>query len=333
VLLITLAAGFYVGWSIGGNDAANAIGTAVGARILVYRRAIILVALAFIVGGILEGHHVAKTIGEKIVTAPAGSPVHPFLYVTAAAAIALLCAAIWVTISTRLKVPISTSHSIVASVLGAGLAISVFTGVPTVIRWGTITKIVLSWISTPFASIFLAFIFFRLFGWALGRVKEPAKINQIFSVSVVLAGIYFAYSVGANDVGNTVGVVGTVMGGGIGPMLLLFGGVALAFGAITFSSGVIETVGKGITALGPASAFGAQLAAAVTVHIFTQFGIPVSTSHAIVGGVVGVGLVKGTHAIGGRALSLITLFMILTPIVAILLSFGAMWVKITLLGI
>jgi PiT family inorganic phosphate transporter len=87
----------------------------------------------------------------------------------------------------------------------------------------------------------------------------------------------------------------------------------MAVGAITFGSRVTDTVGKSITPLDYGGALSAQMAAAFGVHLFSMAGIPVSTSQAVVGGVIGVGLTKGMSAVSGRKIITIFLGWIITP--------------------
>lgn len=106
------------------------------------------------------------------------------------------------------------------------------------------------------------------------------------------------------------------------PTLLLFiGGISIAVGAITFGKKVADTVGKGITPLDIPGAFVAQVSSAFGMHLFSLFGIPVSTSSAIVGAVVGVGLVKGARAISKKTIATILVGWILTPTMAGSFSF------------
>ncbi|MGC8816537.1 MAG: inorganic phosphate transporter, partial [Candidatus Hadarchaeum sp.] len=130
-----------------------------------------------------------------------------------------------------------------------------------------------------------------------------------------------AYVLGANDVGASLGVVRAFFGSP--PQLVaLFGAVALAAGALTFSRRVITTVGSGIAKIGPTTAIAAQLGAALTVWSFVQFGMPVSTSEAIVGGVAGAALFKSTATVSKRRLGKIALTLVVTPAAVGLLSFA-----------
>jgi PiT family inorganic phosphate transporter len=337
VLLAALVAAFFVGWNIGSNDTANTMGTAVGGGVLRYRRAIMLMILFVILGAVLEGFHVMKTIGKDVVVpaenAPlteAGEPVSPFQQLPLMAVVALIGAGLYVLIATTLGLPVSTSQSIVGGVIGVGLLLSYLQpqGVGAVIQFGKIGTIVICWMLTPLGAAFFAYVIHRFAGHLMGRVKNVLLVTKIFSALVIITCAYAAYALGANDVGNSTGVIYAAFGEGTGvgemrtmQLIGLFGGVAMAVGALTYSRRVMRTVGTSITALDAMSAFAAQFGAALTVHLFTQFGIPVSTSQAIVGGVIGAGLVKGVLAVNKRKIGEIGIAWILTPLTAALFSF------------
>jgi len=129
-----------------------------------------------------------------------------------------------------------------------------------------------------------------------------------------------AYSWGANDVANATGVI---TGTGIlsGRMSLILGGLAIVLGIMTWGYKVIETIGSEITHLLPIMAFSAQLASAINVHAYTIFGIPVSTSHSIVGAIFGVGLVRGMRVLNMRIMRDIIICWIATPFVSGIISY------------
>lgn len=108
-LMVLFIAGAYTGWNIGANDAANCIGTSVGSGLLSYRKGILLVAVFVVVGALLQGQNVMKTIGNGIVTEQL--PV-------AAVLAALVSASLFVTLATWFKLPVSTSQAIVGGVAG-----------------------------------------------------------------------------------------------------------------------------------------------------------------------------------------------------------------------
>lgn len=328
ILLAALAVGFYVGWNIGSNDAANAMGAPVGGRVISYRQAISIMILFVLLGAVLEGWKVMETVGGEIVVGAGGK--NPLTQVPEVAVVALFAAGGWVTVATTLKLPVSTSQSIVGSVMGAGILLSFGGATEATVQFGKLGSIGLCWVLTPIAAAIFAYIAYHVAGPALRKIGSAATVTRVLTILVVSTGAFAAYSLGANDVGNATAMIYAVAGGGPAeiwsPQVIgLFGGIALAVGALTYSRRVMETVGTGITSLDAMTAFAAQFGAALTVWIFTQFGIPVSTSQAIVGGVAGAGLVKGTAAVSKGKLGEIGVAWVLTPTVAAALAFGLGW--------
>ena len=302
-----LAAGSYVGWNIGANDTANCIGTTVGCGLLPFRRAAILVAIFAVLGGLLQGHHVMDTIGKGIVKDELN---------ILAVFVALICSGIFVTLATFFRIPTSTSQSIVGGVMGIGLALDAN------IDYAKLIRIAESWVICPILVMVLAFVLYYLLTRLLHRiVSRNILVQNAIGWLAILSGCYVAYSMGANNAGNAVGPIANL--GIIHPTVLLaIGGVAIAVGAITYGKRVADTVGKGITPLDIPGAFVAQIASAFGMHLFSIFGIPVSTSSAIVGAVVGVGLVKGARSISQKTIWTILIGWVLTPSLAALSAYS-----------
>jgi len=306
ILLMSVA----VGWSIGANDAANSLGTAVGARVLNLKQAIMLIVIFGFLGAYLQGNYVTRTIGKGIV------PLDQLdkqvsMYV---AVVATFAACVWVVLATYWKMPISTSHSIVGAVAGAGLAI----GAP--VKWKMLLDIFMCWIFTPVGAAILGYIFFRLLQNLFYRIFPRKYIKTIVFFLIIASGCYVAYTWGANDVANATGVISGV--GVLTPrMSVIFGGLAIVLGIITWGYKVIETIGSEITHLLPIMALSAQLASAVNVHLYTVFGIPVSTSHSIVGAICGVGLVRGIRVLNFRIMKDMVLCWLATPFISGIISF------------
>ena len=132
---------------------------------------------------------------------------------------------------------------------------------------------------------------------------------------MILIGSYAAYALGANNVANV-----TAVFVGAGKLTVfsatLIGGLSIAFGILTFSRGVMKTVGEKLVRLDPFSALIVVLAEAITVHLYTFIGVPVSTSQAVIGAVLGVGLVKGINTVSRRTLMNILIGWFLTPAIA-----------------
>ncbi len=310
LISLTLLMGVGVGWSIGANDAANSLGTAVGSRVVTLKQAIILICIFGFLGAFLQGSYVVKTIGKGIVPM-AELPKNAALYL---AMVASFAACAWVVLATYWKMPISTSHSIVGAVAGAGLAIH------APVKWKALADVFICWVFTPIGAAVLGYIFYRIFKNIIYRIIPRKYLKITFTILIILSGCYVAYSWGANDVANAVGVIA---GAGILPvhMSVALGGLAIVLGIVTWGYKVIETIGSEITHLLPIMAFSAQLASAINVHIYTVFGIPVSTSHSIVGAILGVGLVRGMHVLNLRIMREIIVCWLATPFISGIISF------------
>lgn len=304
--MILLSSGIYVGWNIGANDTANCIGTTVGCGIISFKRAVILVAVFTLIGAMLQGQHVMKTIGRGIVT-------EDLSYI--AIVVALICSGFFVTLATFFRIPTSTSQAVVGGVVGIGLAVGAD------IDYSKFITIVESWLICPVLVLALAFVLSHLLNFIIRKIAvSPLLIQNALGWLAIISSCYVAYSMGANNAGNAVGPIANL--GIFHPTLLLFiGGVAIAVGAATYGKKVAETVGKGITPLDIKAAFVAQFSSAIGLHLFSMLGIPVSTSSAIVGAVVGVGLVKGARAISKKTVFTILIGWVLTPFAAAASSF------------
>jgi len=307
IFIILLGASAYVGWNIGANDTANCIGTRVGCGLLSFKKAVVLVAAFATLGAMLQGHHVMNTIGKGIVKTDMNYQ---------AVCVALVCSGFFVTLATFLRIPTSTSQAIVGGVLGIGLALG------AEINYSKLILIAESWIICPLLVMALAYGLMVLMRLILGCFKSKSLLVQhAFGWLAIASACYVAYSMGANNAGNAVGPVANL---NIFPprVLLFIGGLSIAVGAVTYGQKVADTVGKGITPLDISSAFVAQIASAFGMHLFSMFGIPVSTSSAIVGAVVGVGLVKGAKAISKKTILTILIGWVLTPTLAAVTSYG-----------
>jgi phosphate/sulfate permease len=121
--------------------------------------------------------------------------------------------------------------------------------------------------------------------------------------------------------------VGVISGSGVmaAKMSMIFGGLAIVLGIMTWGYKVIETVGSEITRLLPIMALSAQLASAVNVHVYTLFGIPVSTSHSIVGAIVGVGMVRGIRVLNFHIMKDMILCWLATPFISGIISYVTLW--------
>ncbi|PTV92445.1 PiT family inorganic phosphate transporter [Halanaerobium saccharolyticum] len=299
--MFRLIAGIFLGWALGSNDAANIFGTAVATRMVKFWTAAILTSVFVILGAVLEGAGGMETLGSL------SSQTVNSAFITS------LAAALTVTLMTYFKLPVSTSQAIVGAIIGAGI-------VRQSIDFSPLGKIVLAWVLTPIGAMVVAFLLYIILGWGVERtIKDVVTLDKVLKMGLILAGIYGAYALGANNVANVTGVfvksgMITVFQGA------LLGGLGIASGVLTYSKNVMMTVGKGITELLPFSALVAVLAEATTVYIYARIGIPVSTSQAIVGAVMGIGLIKGMNYLNKNTIKNILFGWLGTPTIAGIIS-------------
>jgi len=291
----TLIGGVFLGWGLGSNDSANIFGTGVAARVLTYRTATVLISIFVVVGALLEGYKSMGIVGEM------STMSHMAAFMAAFAA--GLCVAIF----SYLSLPVATSQAIMGAILGIGL----ISGIPDLTR---LYKVVLCWVFTPIGAMVLGRVLYPILGNIFQKILADLQLRNIFiRWALLFAGCYGAYSLGANNVAN---VTGVYVGSGLLTPLqaALVGSLSIASGVLTYSRNVMNTVGKKIVELDGFSAFVSTFSAAITVHLFTQVGVPVSTSQAVVGGVTGVGLVKGARTVSRKTLLEIAIGWVSTPL-------------------
>jgi PiT family inorganic phosphate transporter len=293
-----------MGWSLGANDAANIFGTGVVTRAIRFRTAAILLSIFVILGSIIEGQKPMGTVGSFT-----GLDINLALLAT-------IVAALVVTGMTYFGIPVSTSQAILGAVMGVAIYTSGFAAFP----WDKFAKIIVSWLTAPLAAMVISIGLYQLMGIISRRIKSLPTFMLAMKIGIMVVGSYAAYTLGANNVANTTGVF---VGAGVFTPFLgtVIGGLAIAFGACTYSKKVMETVGGKITPLDIPTAFVAVMAEAIILHIFTQVGVPVSASQAIVGAVIGIGLAKGVRTVSAKKTTQILAGWVLTLLVSILIPY------------
>ena len=325
-VLIFLSSGLFLGWALGANDAANVFGTAVGSRMVRFSTAAIICSLFVILGAVISGAGTTETLGKlgAINTLP-GS------FMTA------LAAATAVYLMTKFGLPVSTSQAIVGAIIGWNL----FSSSPTDSE--SLTKIVSTWVFCPI----LAAVFSALIYLIVVKIIRSVKIHLLRSdlytrIGLVLAGAFGSYSLGANNIANVVGVFGpanpftdfsivTVGTFTAAQQLFLLGALAIGVGVFTYSKRVMMTVGNDLLPLSPVGAWVAVVAHSLVLFIFASQGleaflenlglptiplVPVSSSQAVVGAVLGIALIKGGRGIQWQVLSSIAIGWVITPVIA-----------------
>ena len=327
LIALGLCVAMYMAWNLGANDAANPTDTAVGAGAISIKKAVILFSLFAGIGAVAQGYMVMKTIGKGVV-----SDLDPL-----GALIASLTACLWVTLSTWKGMPVSTTHSTVGSVLGIGLAYF-FLSRSAHIKWSVVVGVILSWITSPLIAITLSVLFyFALYRLASTLLSHGFNVDKFFRYFLLFNLAFSAYSFGVNDVGNATGVYVAVVSKTFGMpdmttmlYLAILGSIGIALGALTWGYRVISTVGFKITRLDYISASAAELANALVVWCFSTipkivigYGMPISTTHASVSSVIGVGIAKekSLKGVNWRIVGYIILSWILTVPVTAGISF------------
>jgi PiT family inorganic phosphate transporter len=334
MILFFLTSGLFLGWSLGANDASNVFGSAVGSKMVSFRKAAIIASIFVILGAVIQGAGASDTLGKLGgINAIGGS-------FTLA-----LAAGITIYVMTKFSLPVSTTQAIVGAIIGWNL----FTGNST--DASTLSKIVATWISGPILGAVFAILLYII----IIRFKRAAKIHLIrfesfIKTGLIVVGAFGAYSLGANNIANVMGVFVpafnlNVLDLGIftlssNQQLFLLGGLAIAVGILTYSKKVMETIGGNIVELTSEGAMVVVLAQSLVLFIFSSSGlsnlfvkiglppipmVPVSSSQVIVGCVIGIGMYKGARNINFRLLGEIAIGWLSTPIMSGLLAFFSLF--------
>lgn len=340
VLIIFLSSGLFLGWSLGANDAANVFGTAVGSKMISFRRAAIIASIGVVLGAFAGGSGGAHTLGALGAVNAIGG-----------AFTVALSAGFAVYIMTKFQLPVSTSQAIVGAIIGWNL----YAGKSTDL--GVLSKISATWVISPILAALFAFVLYKLLRLLLLKLKLHLFHQDVFiRWALILSGAFGAYSLGANNIANVMGVFVPVVpfdGVSIGQIgasfnweisaeqiLFLIGGIAIAVGIFTYSKRVMMTVGNDIYKLSPESAFVVVLASSLVLFIFASQDlnnlllsvglptiplVPVSSSQAVVGAVMGVAITRGGKNINFSVIGRISIGWITTPLSAGLLSFVSLF--------
>jgi phosphate/sulfate permease len=342
MILFFLTSGLFLGWSLGANDASHIFGSAVGSKMVSFRKAAIIASVFFILGAVIQGSGTSNTLSKLgAVDAIGGS-------FTLA-----LAAAITIYMMTKFALPISTTQAIVGAIIGWNF----FTGNHT--DSATLEKIVISWIAGPVIGAVFAVLLYI----AIKKIKNASKIHLIrfesyIKTGLIVVGAFGAYSLGANNIANVMGVFVPafhlkdlnlwIFTLNSSQQLLLLGGIAVAAGIITYSWKVMETIGNNILELSSEAALVVVLAQSLVLFIFSSTGlsnlimraglpripmVPVSSSQVIVGCILGIGLYKGARNINFKVLGEIGLGWIISPIASGLLTFFLLFFMKNIFGI
>lgn len=324
ITLIFLSSGLFLGWSLGANDAANVFGTAVATKMVRFRTAALICSVMVVIGAVVSGAGASHTLGKLgSITALGG------------AFTVALSAAMTVYWMTKATLPVSTSQAIVGAIIGWNL----FSGTATDPK--VLTKIVSTWVLCPVLAAGIGVLLYKFVNYVLKHAKLGLfKLDSYTRIALIVAGAFGSYSLGANNIANVMGVfvpespfsTFEIFGYSVSStqQLFLIGGVAIGVGVFTYSKRVMMTVGDGLIKMTPVLAWVVVMSHSIVLFLFSSVSfkmwleshglpslplVPVSSSQAVIGAVIGIGLYKKAD-IRWRVAGRIVSGWVATPIIS-----------------
>ena len=330
MFFVFLSSGLFLGWSLGANDAANIFGTAVGTKMVRFKTAAIIASIFVILGAVCSGSGASKTLVELgAVNALAGAFMCAF------------SAAVTVYWMVNSSIPVSTSQSIVGAIIGW----NIYSNKPT--DYTILSEIISTWILCPLLAGIIAILLYILTRYLLKHAKiHLLRLDSYTRIGLIVTGAFGAYALGSNNIGNVMGVFvdanplqnvtwrnfslsGT-------QLLFLIGGLAISVGIFTRSHKVMRVIGKKIMVMTPITAWIVVVSQSIVLFLFASQGleqilqqhnlptlplVPVSSSQAVIGAVMGIGLAKGGHNMRWDILGKVSLGWITTPVISAIICF------------
>ena len=274
------------------HDAANAIATVVATKLLSPVVAVLFAAFGNFAAYWLVGLHVAETVGKGIVDKDVITPAVVFG--------ALVGAMFWNVLTWIKGIPSSSSHALIGGLLGAGI---IHAGPGAVEAAGTIKTIAAIFVS-PILGFALAMLLMLVTSWLFKGI-QPRQANSTFKVLHLFSSAAYSISHGANDAQKTMGIITVLLystghlGGEfhVPEWVVLSCYLAIALGTMSGGWKIIKTMGSKLTKLNHHSGFCASTAGSFVVFGASALGIPISTTHAITGSVVGTGAARRASAV------------------------------------
>lgn len=330
MFFVFLSSGLFLGWSLGANDAANIFGTAVGTKMVRFKTAAIIASIFVILGAVCSGSGASKTLVELgAVNALAGAFMCAF------------SAAVTVYWMVNSSIPVSTSQSIVGAIIGW----NIYSNKPT--DYTILSEIVSTWVLCPLLAGIIAILLYILTRCLLKHAKiHLLRLDSYTRIGLILTGAFGAYALGSNNIGNVMGVfvdanpLQNVSWHNFSlsetQLLFLIGGLAISVGIFTRSHKVMRVIGKKIMVMTPITAWIVVVSQSIVLFLFASQGleqilqqhnlpalplVPVSSSQAVIGAVMGIGLAKGGHNMRWDILGKVSLGWITTPVISAIICF------------
>jgi phosphate/sulfate permease/DNA-binding CsgD family transcriptional regulator len=336
IVFLFISAGLFLGWSLGAKDAPNIFGTAVVTKMVNFRMAAIVSGLFVILGSLLQGGGGGTETLQKLGSADA----------LGGAFTIALCAGLTVFFFTKYKLPSSSSQAIVGAIIGWCFFSN------TVVNQATLGIIVASWISAPVLAAIIAPLLYLLLRYFIRRSRlHIIKLDFYIRIVLVVVGAFAAYSLGANNIPNVTAVFISALPEiqlnlGVASLnsttlVFFFGGVSIAAGIYMYGRKALGTGGVALVELTPESAIVVVFTQALTLFLFTSSTlanllksldlpllplVPVSSSQAMFGAILGISLLKGVGEVKAKLLGNLLTGWILTPLVALVTTFFSLFI-------
>lgn len=277
ILLIAIGLSVLLALNVGANNSGASLATAYGTGARTKKEALILIAIFALLGAVIAGAPVIKTIGGGLVPKEVLSSNIQLIIIV------LAIGTVFIGIANILKIPVATTHAIVCAVAGIGLYTNHLNGDKffEIVKW---------WVVTPFIAFGInyfigRFFYFKILRFLTNNFSE-SKIFKLFGAFLTISGIFVAFSAGAN---NSANVVAPLVGIGLFTPTVGAGmaGIGMAVGALLLGGRVIETVGKKIADICMIRAVSVELIAGTILFLAAIKGIPVSLAEIITSGIIG----------------------------------------------
>ena len=328
--LFYLSSGLFLGWSLGANDASNIFGTAVGSKMVRFTTIALVSCFFVILGAVYGGAGTSKTLGALgAVNALAGA-----FMVALSAALAVYSMA-------RTGLSVSSSQAVVGAIIGWNL----YAGKPTDLE--TLARICSTWTVCPLLSGLVAVVLYFIL-----RILKYSHIHllmqdQITRIGLVVTAAISAYALGANNIANAVGMfvescpfkplkLGSLAEFTPEQVLFFLGAMAVSVGILTYSKKIIMTVGNNLMKMTPIMAWIVVLSQAIVLLLFSSVTlhnwleshslpslplVPVSSTQAVIGAIVGLGLLKGGRGINWTIVGKIMVGWVAAPAISMAICF------------
>lgn len=329
--LFFLSSGLFLGWSLGANDASNIFGTAVGTKMLRFGFAATIASVFIVLGSVISGQNTADTLNTLggIDTLPAAFSVS-------------LSSALAVVLMLKSGISVSISQAIVGGIVGW----NVYTNNKTDTE--TLANICASWVFCPIISGLIAVGLYLI----VKKIMHHSKIHILWQDWIIRLGMILTtalggYALGANNMANVVGVfvdsciftpfkLGRFYTLSGVQVLFLLGSLAACVGVFTYSKKAIKNVGKNVLSFSPVVAWIVILSQSLVLILFSSQklenflisldlpplpAVPVSSTQAVIGAIVGIGLAKGGKGIKWSLVLKLMSGWVASPLIAFVLSY------------